>query len=369
MPAKGATVSRLDLDAACAGLRLVDGFADTGRERLEPMTVKGLFHDHVRVAGTPWLLRLPRASQFELGPADNLDYQEACFAHAAPSGSTPALRGRIEPRPGLPWGGLVVAAVEGGPARLPGDLAAMAACLAGIHALPLPPQGGRRPLAVHADPIAGILGFIEPQALYFDRAGMMPAARARIAEELAWARGFAARRAGASQPLALCATDTHPGNFLIERGNDGTRAVFVDLEKALYGSPAIDVAHSTLYTSTMWDADCAAALSRDDVRGFYAAYLDAVPPGLAAALRPWLMPMRRLTWLRTMTWFAKWRVEAEARHAGGAGEPESVWWRAAAAAPGLVADIAQRIDGFFQPDTVARVREEWLGSGAIDFAA
>ena len=104
MPAKGATVPGLDLEAALAGLRRVDGFAGAARDALQPMAVKGLFHDHVRVAGTPWLLRLPRASQFELGPADNLDYQEACFAHAAPSGATPALRGRIEPRPGLPVG-------------------------------------------------------------------------------------------------------------------------------------------------------------------------------------------------------------------------------------------------------------------------
>ena len=103
------------------------------------------------------------------------------------------------------------------------------------------------------------------------------------------------------------------------------------------------------------------------MRGFYAAYLAAIPPGLAAALRPWLMPMRRLTWLRSMTWFAKWRVEADSRHAGKAGEAESVWWRAAAAAPELVDDIARRIDGFFETATIARVREEWLG--AIDFAA
>ena len=149
MPAKGATVSRLDLDAAHDGLRSVDGFAGIGRERLEPMAVKGLFHDHVRIVGTPWLLRLPRASQFELRPADNLDYQEACFAHASPSGCTPALGGRIEPRPRLPWGGLVVAVADGGPARLPDDLAAMARCLAGIHALPLPPEEERHPLAVH----------------------------------------------------------------------------------------------------------------------------------------------------------------------------------------------------------------------------
>ena len=221
MPAKGATVSGLDLDAAHAGLRLVDGFAGIAREDLRPMSVKGLFHDHVRVAGTRWLLRLPRASQFELSPADNLDYQAACFAHAAPSGCTPSLAGRIEPRPGLPWGGLVVAAVDGGPARLPGDLASMAACLAGIHALKLPPEGERRPLAIHADPIAGILGFIEPQSLYFDRASMSAPARAQIAEELAWARGYAVRHAGARQPISLCATDTHPGNFLVERERGG----------------------------------------------------------------------------------------------------------------------------------------------------
>ena len=367
MPAKGATVTKLDLDAAHAGLRRLDGFAGTARKDLERMAVKGLFHDHVRVAGMPWLLRLPRASQFELDPEGNLDYQAACFAHAAPSGCTPVLGGRIEPRPGLPWGGLVVEAIDGGPARLPGDLAAMAACLAGIHALPLPPPGRRRPLAVHADPIAGILGFIEPQALYFDRAGMSAPARAQIAEELAWARGYAARHAAARQPIRLCATDTHPGNFLVERRAGEARAVFVDLEKALYGSPAIDVAHASLYTSTMWDADCAAALTHDEVRGFYAAYLDAIPPRLAAPLRPWLMPMRRLTWLRSMTWFAKWRVEAETRHDGAAGEHESVWWRAAAAAPGLVADIAARIDGFVEAPTIARGREEWLGS--IDFAA
>ena len=33
------------------------------------------------------------------------------------------------------------------------------------------------------------------------------------------------------------------------------RAVFVDLEKALYGSPAVDLAHASIYTSTMWDPE------------------------------------------------------------------------------------------------------------------
>ena len=46
-------------------------------------------------------------------------------------------------------------------------------------------------------------------------------------------------------------TDTHPGNFLIDETRDGeAKAVIVDLEKALYGSPGIDLAYATVYSST-----------------------------------------------------------------------------------------------------------------------
>ena len=363
MPAKGAIGRPLDLDAVLAGLRGVEGFEDTPAGALEPLHVKGLFHDHVRIAGTGHVLRLPRSSQFGLDPAANLAYQSACFARAQPSGCTPALTGVIAPRPGLAYGGLVVALIRGAPARLPLDLPAIASCLVGLHTVALPPEADRAPLAVHADPVAGILGFITEQAGYLDRAGLEEDARAQIREEVAWARRFAARHAGAPQPITLCGTDTHPGNFLIERPGRG-RAVFVDLEKALYGSPAIDVAHASLYTSTMWDADCEAVLARADVIGFYDAYRARIPAGLGRALEPWLLPMRRLTWLRTTTWFAKWRVEAEAWATGG-GAGQSTWWRAAAGAPDLVADIGRRIDGFFDPGTIAMVRSEWGGSDPI----
>jgi len=43
-------------------------------------------------------------------------------------------------------------------------------------------------------------------------------------------------------------------------------------------------------------------LSSADVAAFEAAYLEAVDGGLAAALRPLLLPSRRLAWLRTMSW-------------------------------------------------------------------
>ena len=89
------------------------------------------------------------------------------------------------------------------------------------------------------------MGFIEPQARYFDRARLSEGAAAQIRDELAWARAYARDSRGTAQPITLCATDTHPGNFLIEHAADAPpHAVFVDLEKALYGSPAIDVAHA-----------------------------------------------------------------------------------------------------------------------------
>ena len=348
-----------DLDAALKALRGLDGFRDVPDGALRRLRVKGLFHDHLRIGGTGHVLRLPRASQFGLAPLANLAYQRACFARAEPSGCTPALAGTLAPRPGLAFGGLVVAFVEGGPARLPEDLPALAACLAAVHRLGLPEEGVRAPLAVHADPVAGILAFIERQAAALPRAGLAADAEAQIREELAWARGFARRHAGAAQPVALCVTDAHPGNFLVDRARGG-RAVFVDLEKALYGSPAVDLAHASLYTSTMWDPDCEAALTESETAAFYAAWRDCAPPALYRALEPWFAPMRRLTWLRTTTWFARWRVEAEA-WARGRSPGGGAWWRAAAAAPGLVADVARRIDGFFDPATIARIRREWLG--------
>ncbi len=364
MSKTGAAAGGLDLDALGEALRRVEGFADLPDGALRHLRVKGLFHDHVRIAGTGCLLRLPRASQFGLGPAANLAYQRACFRRAQPSGCTPALIAVLPPQRGLDHGGLVVDHVDGGPARLPEDMPAIAACLAAIHRLDLPPAEKRAPLAVHADPVAGILAFIEEQAAYLARAGIAAESETQIRAELAWARGFARRSEGAAQPVALCATDTHPGNFLIVR--DGApRAVFVDLEKALYGSPAIDLAHASLYTSTMWDPDCEAALARADIAGFYAAYRDHAPAALFRALAPWLLPMRRLTWLRTTTWFAKWRVEAEA-WADGRGAGGSIWWRAAAGAPELVADVKRRIDGFFAPDTIARIRAEWLGADPLN---
>ena len=338
------------LDALAAAL------IETGRWRsveLEPLRVKGIAHDHLRLAGTGLLVRVPRQSQFALPPEDNLRYQAACFERAFPSGHTPRLDAIVPPRPELPMGALVVEEIRGRPMLLPEDLPRSAEALASIHRLPVPAPADRPPLADHSDAVAGTLGFIERQWAFRDALPLASETRAQLEAEVAWARAYAAEPKP-PQPVTLVATDSHPGNFLIETGG---RAVFVDLEKMLYGSPAIDLAHHTLYTSTTWDVDAAGVLSRAETDAFHGAYLDALPPETADAIEPWIEPMRRLTWLRTVTWAIKWRALTRPPAPG---ERRAEDWSATPMPPAYRSHVAARIADFLAPETVARVRAEWL---------
>ena len=339
------------------------GFETVPRDALEPMPEKGLAHDHIVIKGTGALLRVPRQSQFGLPARENLDYQLAGFARGAAGGHAPRLHGAIEPSPAVPMGAVIVDCIEGDPARLPQDLPAIADCLASIHRLPLPGPSHRDPLAWHGDPVAGTLAFIEQQAPYLADATDDADARRMIEEEIAWARGFAADSVGKDQPVTLVATDTHPGNYVIDA--DG-KAFIVDLEKSLYGAPAIDLAHATLYTSTTWDIESGVEVAPADVADFYRYYLGAVPAALASELEPWLMPLRRLTWLRSTTWSAKWRVESQkgklaGKHAAAATEDWSAENRDAA----LIAHVDGRTRDYLSAGTVERIRAEWREPGGL----
>ncbi len=358
-----------DLDALHAALRDLPDFAGLAREALVPMRVKGLAHDHVslvghRVAGGPVLLRVPKQSQFALAAQDNLRYQAACFARVSASGHAPRLHALLEPSERLPMGALAVDHIEGRPPRLPEDLPALAEAMARVHSLPLPETRARPPLADHPDPAAGILEEIEGQADYLDEAGLAPDARAEIDAELHWARGQAAELAGRGQPITLVLTDTHPGNFLID--GDG-KAIIVDLEKALYGSPAIDLAHASVYSSTTWDPDTRADLTLDEVAAFYRRYLEIAAPELAAALRPWLVPLRRFLFLRAITWCVKWSVlQGRAKRADKHLAADTEDWSAENSDPALIAHVAERVAHYLTAPVLQRMRAEWLGTRPLD---
>ena len=332
-----------DMTALHRALTSRNGFASVAQDDLEPMRAKGLIHAHVRIRGTGAVLRIPRLSSFGYAAEANLGYQAACFRRAAESGHVPDLIGAIEPRAGIPWGALVISEIEGGTPPVPAGLPAIARALAALHTLAVPVEDARPPIPSHTDPVAATLDVIEAQARFLPDAGLAPAALVQIEAELARARVFAASARGADIPVTLVGTDTHPGNFMMRP--DGV-AIFVDLEKMLYGAPAIDLAHATVYTSTMWDEDVATALSADDVAAFYRAYFDALPQDLAGRIRPWCAPLRRFTWLRTTTWCAKWRVESR----------DGAAWSAARHDPTYIASVRARVADYFDPATIEDIR-------------
>ncbi|MCW5773779.1 MAG: phosphotransferase, partial [Rhodospirillaceae bacterium] len=249
----------------------------------------------------------------------------------------------VQPAEGLPMGALAVERIDGPKPSLPRDLPAIAKCLARLHGLPVPEAAARAPLLVNVDPIGETLRAVREQATFLREAGLRPMAAAAVSAELARAEGLTAT-ARPPALLTLIGSDTHPGNFLLPRRR---HAVFVDLEKAQYGNPAIDLAHATLYTSTMWDPDCATRLSAGDVADFHAAYFAAVPRAFAERLKPWIAPMRRLIWLRTTTWCIRWRVLSR-REDG---------WSKARLSPDHAAHIDRTVEDYVDPERIAAIRE------------
>ena len=311
-------------------------------QSLELLPRKGVAHDHVRLgsAGTGLIARIPRWSQLGLDAATHLAMQAEAFCRAAPSGHTPRLIAII-PADGdhLPMGALVVSEVQGRTPVLPQDMAAIATALGAIHRLPVPDDGDRPPLPSPPDAAAATLAHVQSQAFRFSAANLAPATLEQLEEELDNASRF---QPDSPAPVTLVGSDTHPGNYLI--ADDG-RAWFTDLEKAQYGNPAIDLAHASLYTSTRWEREVACALTPDQVAAFITTWEQSVPAELALATRPWLRPMRRLTWLRTMTWMARWAVEGR---------------RLAPDMPDAVAaHMDAHVHDVFLPDTISLVRADW----------
>jgi hypothetical protein len=322
---------------------------------LEPLRDKGLAHHHVRLVGSGLLARVPKQSQMGLDADANLAYEAACYERAAASGHVPRVHGLLPVSAALPRGALLVEEIVGRSARLPEDLGAIADAFAAIHTLPLPADAAARaPLQGAADPLAALQGEIEAQAAYLDAATLQPAARAAIDATLE--RFARACERAARPPKRLIAFDGHPGNFLVrtqEEGHGDGRAVLVDLEKARYSHPPLDLAHATLYTSTTWDVDSRAELSVAEVVAFYERWQRACDIG--PALRPWFVPLRAAMWLWSVTWCAKWRVlSPRAAHADADGED----WSAEHSSDALVAHVRERVDCYLGVEAVERVCAE-----------
>lgn len=317
-----------------------------------PLDVGGVAHDHLRLDGVardglPAIARVPRLSQWRQAPGAHLAYESAAFAQASPSGVVPRYFGCLSPEALPPNGALLVEYIAGRKARLPDDLPAIADCLAAVHRTPVPPEAARAPLRTQIHPATETLAVVEEQAGFMADIEIAPDARRQIEAELAALRDIAREAQDWPPIVTLVGTDTHPGNFVIR--DDGS-AIFVDLEKAMFGMPAIDLAHATLYTSTMWDRDCARALTPGQVEAFYDRYLAQTAPDIAERLDHWRQPMRRLIWLRTLTWCIRWRALS-------AHDPA---WSPDRMPPDIRAHTEATVADYLSAATIARIRAEWV---------
>jgi Ser/Thr protein kinase RdoA (MazF antagonist) len=317
----------------------------------EELPATGTAHGHVRLKDGR-LARIAYAYEDDPTAAARLHLQAEAFRHLAAAGRTPKLHEVVEPRPGLPGGVLIVDFIQGRAPHLPDELEAMADTLARLHSLPLPASGS--PIPRQDNPFRTTLEVVEQGAERFlDKAVTEPDARAEIVDELGLMRDLKAMLADRPQPLSIALADTHPGNFIVDRGGI---AWFVDLEKVHVGSPAIDLAHATLPTSTVWHPDVGKILSAAEVKGFCDSYLSKIGEARATELRPWLQPMRRLTWLRTTMFMARWKVQTEAPR--DPSDPSQ--WSDAGLSPSMRDHLRSRIALSFDRETIRSIRAEWL---------
>ena len=87
---------------------------------------------------------------------------------------------------------------------------------------------------------------------------------------------------------------------------------------------------------------------------------------LADAVAPWLLDLRRMMWLWSVTWCAKWRVKSqEAALTGDRAGRSTEDWSAELSEPALVAHVADRVEHYLDPATIERVRRDWRGDNAL----
>lgn len=290
--------------------------------------------------------RVPRMSHLGLTPRANLIYAAAAFRAAAPSGATPRLHGVARVSAHLPWGALLIDRISGRPPHLPEDLPAVARALAAIHRLDLPDR--RRRFLEPADPVAYLVAVARDQ-LADVRQWLPSASAALLDEEFAWAETLAG--SGAAHPVVrLAMADTHPGNFRIL--DDGS-AVLLDVERPVIDSPALDLAHASLPTSLSWDPAVTGTAGRADIVEFHHAWAGAAGKDLAAAVRSWVIPYRRLVWLRTVSWACAWAARNDLARALASEEP-------------AMAGLARRLAKFVDPAMMETARAGWLGPDAFE---
>ncbi len=254
------------------------------------------------------VVRLVTGSQIGLALPEQVRYEARALALLASSGRTPRLLA-VSPEPaGLPYPFLVETYLPGGPLDYARDLDGAAACLAAIHAVPVPDDHG---LQEYPKPGPSIVVESREWAMpYLAWDDAPPASRVALERAFEVVEADLSRAASvfAELDLVLVNYDVNTHNFIVAA--DGLVSL-VDWEKARVAPAVQDLAHFLLPTTTLWRSATATRLTLDQERRFIDAYLAARPCTDRETFMAQLVQMRRLIALRAVSW-CSWAVQAAA---------------------------------------------------------
>lgn len=254
------------------------------------------------VSGKKLLLRVNCGSQMHLD--HQIEYEYRALKLLESSGRVPEayyVDGTLEQ---LDHGVLVMEYLPGDSLDYRKDMRLAAECLADIHQVRVPEDGG---LICPKDPLGAILEECEEMVkTYMDsplgRGGTKKILRHMLDE--GWKR---VRGAGNRKVYQCCInTELNSTNFLI--GGEGKGNYLIDWEKPLYGDAAQDLGHFLAPTTTFWKTDV--ILTAREAEEFLDQYIEAAGGRFPVeGLRERVYDFIPITCLRGVTWCAMAWVE------------------------------------------------------------
>ena len=320
---------------------------------VENLTEAGLAHWHFRLVGSDKIVRIPKQSQMNLAPLENLRYQKTCYQAMLPSGNTPRCYKLISPNRYLTNGALVVEEIKGDEVNLKKDFLKIAKALTNIHALPT----NKKTIIWKPDqPIKAMLKEVADQMVYLEQSPQSKKVSHLILSEFNEVKRKIKSLNFEKVPLALISFDCHPGNFII---NEEGKAILVDLEKCRYSYPGFDLAHASLYTSTTWGKTKQELpqnlLNSKEVITFYQKWLRGMPLDHALKTLPSLLILRTLMWLWSITWCGKWLVESKLKK----NSSKKQNWSSELSSDALIEKVRFNVEDCLLEKNVAKVTSEW----------
>ena len=269
------------------------------------------------VSGSRLVLRVNMGSQMDL--ERQIEYEAHALNLTAGTGRTPGVLYCDGSKKYIGHGILVMEYLPGTypDYRSDEDMRQVTACLADIHAIPIPRDEvifgelesvprDTVSLIAPADAGRAIIEECERMAkVYFDSPLADSAVKLRLRALLD--RGHILAGEGQTpcgDSLYRCCvnTEVNSTNFLLDRDHDSF-ARLVDWEKPLYADPAQDLGHLLAPTTTFWKTDV--VYTQEEIDRWIAAYIKAAGNRYdVSGIRERTLRLIRITCLRGLTWCA-----------------------------------------------------------------